>query len=158
MANLMHTGLIASAVAAALAGGATFAFSNFVMPALNRLAAPEATRAMQAINETAINPLFMLLLIGTGLLSIAASVAHLMSLAPTNYWLLVGAALYVCGVVLVTVAGNVPLNETLAQADSTLASPDAWDTYARPWTTWNHVRTLAAAAASTAFILAALQG
>lgn len=158
MSNMMHTALIASAVAAALAGGATFAFSNFVMGALDRLSAPEATRAMQAINVTAVNPLFMLLLLGTGAVAIALSVAHLMSAEPTSYWLLAATALYMIGVVVVTIAGNVPLNNSLAAIDPTGASPDVWTAYSRPWTTWNHVRTVAAAAASAAFILAALQG
>jgi uncharacterized membrane protein len=50
----------------------------------------------------------------------------------------------------------VPLNNALAQV--TPADPDAarvWNDYLRRWTTWNHVRTAAAAAALAAFFLAA---
>lgn len=145
--------LIVAAVAAALSGGITFAFSNFIMGALGRLAPADATRAMQHINEVVLNPLFLLVFIGTGLAMTAVSVVHVVSDNPVNGWLLAASALYLVGVVGVTVRGNVPLNEALAAVDANSAD---WHAFAAPWTRWNHVRTVAAVLASAAFFFAAV--
>jgi uncharacterized membrane protein len=50
---------------------------------------------------------------------------------------------------------NVPLNNALAAVDPASSEGAAvWADYLRTWTNWNHVRTLAALAASGAFIFA----
>src|SRR4051812_29165640 len=64
------------AVGAGIAGGVFFAFSTFVMRALDRLPADRSIAAMQAINLAAPNPLFMAVLFGTGA---AAAVVGLVS-------------------------------------------------------------------------------
>jgi uncharacterized membrane protein len=43
---------------------------------------------------------------------------------------------------LVTAAVNVPLNNQLDNADLTANAALVWQAYARPWTAWNHARTL----------------
>ncbi len=154
---MTHTHLmILGAVLAGLSGGCAFVFSNFVMPALDRLPAPEAIRAMQAINEEAINPLFFLIFIGTGIAALLlAAYQGLSSEANLDPWFAAATALYVFGVVLVTVGGNVPLNEALARVTDAQMSQDAWRAFARPWVRWNTLRTVAAALASGAFAMAA---
>ena len=55
-----------------------------------------------------------------------------------------GAALYLLGVIAVTMAFNVPRNDALARLDP--AAPEAvtyWRRYLSEWTAWNHVRTVA---------------
>ena len=153
--TLLQTSLLACSVAASLAGGATFAFSNFIMRAFDRLPGDEAVRAMQSINVTAINPLFMLLLIGTGVAGAGLSIVNLVAAGSVNPWLLGAAAVYVLGVVLVTMLGNVPLNEALARISPESLTATSWSAYAAPWTAWNHVRTVAAAVACVAFAVAA---
>ena len=50
---------------------------------------------------------------------------------------------------------HVPLNDTLATVHPHAAgAARAWDTHARDWTLWNHVRTVAGAAAAAAFTVA----
>ena len=56
---------VAAAVGAGTAGGVFFAFSTFVMRALDRLPPAHSLAAMQAINKDAPNPLFMAALFGT---------------------------------------------------------------------------------------------
>jgi uncharacterized membrane protein len=63
---------LASALGSGLAAGVFFAFSTFVMPALGRLPADQATAAMQQINIKAINPWFMSALFGTAVISVVA--------------------------------------------------------------------------------------
>src|SRR5262249_60177911 len=74
--------------------------------------------------------------------------------SPGSVSLLVGGALYLVGSLLVTVVCNVPKNDALASVAP--ADPDSaglWAGYLASWTTWNHVRTVAALAAAAALIL-----
>lgn len=154
---MTHTYLmILCAVLAGLSGGCAFVFSNFVIPALDRLPAADAIRAMQAINEDAINPLFMLLFIGTGVAALVLAAFHVLTPGlAIEAWFATATALYVVGVVLVTVGGNVPLNEALARVNEAQMGADAWRAFADPWVRWNTLRTVAAALASGAFAMAA---
>lgn len=134
--------LIAASLGSALVAGIFFAFSTFVLQALDRLPPEDAAAAMRAINVTVINPLFFAAFFGTAGLAVAAVAFHWEQ--PT---VLAGAACYLLGTIGVTIAGNVPLNERLAR--------DAldWSGYRRPWGRWNHVRTAAALAAAVLFLI-----
>jgi uncharacterized membrane protein len=66
--------------------------------------------------------------------------------------LLAAGLLYVVGSFLVTVAGNVPLNEALAKLDpSGPESVSFWGEYVSRWVAWNHVHTVASLLAAAAF-------
>lgn len=150
-AAVLETGWLVLALAAAVSSGTTLTFSSFVMPALDRVPAPEAARAMQRINEDAINPVFMAVFIGTGLaLGVWGALAWAADLATTRQ--LAAAGLYIVGVVGVTAARNVPLNNALARLDAERVDERGWAGYARPWVRWNHLRT-AASATSAALLL-----
>jgi uncharacterized membrane protein len=117
----MNGGLRAAVVGAALGcglvAGAFFAFSSFVMPALNRLPAGRAVAAMQSINRLAVTPLFMAAVFGTALACLAvAGWAGFGWHAPAARWVLAGCIVYVIGAIIVTIAANVPLNDALAAA------------------------------------------
>jgi uncharacterized membrane protein len=147
---------IACAVLAGIGSGMMYVFSTGVMAGLGQLTQAEAVRAMQAINVAVINPLFLGVFMGTGLFAVVVAGISLMGgTGPTNTWLIAGAALYLIGVVVVTVAGNVPLNNALEALDSTALSPAAWADYAEPWLRWNHLRALAGALSSALLIVAA---
>jgi uncharacterized membrane protein len=139
-----------TALGCGLAAGVFFAFSTFVMPALARLQPPQGIAAMQSLNITAINPLFMIALFGTALACLLLAVSVLFKWQQSGaVFLLVGALLYLVGAIGVTIAFNVPLNDALA-----IAKPDSaegvtlWAKYLTNWTFWNHVRTIAALAAA----------
>jgi uncharacterized membrane protein len=148
--------VIATAVGAGCTGGALFAFSSFVMPALRRLPPAQGAAAMQSINITAVRPPFMLAFGGTAALSVALVVVAAMALdeayAP---WLIVAAVLYLVGVLGLTMAYHVPRNDALAalvpDAPETTA---AWARYAAEWTTANHVRAAAGLLATAALGIA----
>lgn len=142
--------VIAAAVGAGLNGGVFFAFSSFVMPALDRLPASQAVAAMQSVNVTAVRAPFMTALFGTALLGgvVAFQAARHRGSAGSTL-LLVGGAVYLIGVVGVTIAANVPLNDTLATVDPASAgAAHAWSQFSGPWTGWNTVRTLAGLASA----------
>jgi uncharacterized membrane protein len=133
-------------VGAMAAGGSLFAFSAFVMAALKRVPEAEGVRAMQSINVTVFTPWFMVPFFGTAVLSVGAVVVALLN-TDQGWWLplLMGGALYGVGLFLVTVVGNVPLNERLARMDANEDETAVfWRTYLNVWTRWNHVRSAAA--------------
>jgi uncharacterized membrane protein len=107
---------------------------------------------MQSINLAVINPWFLGAFFGTGLLCIVLIV---LVGGPAAAWLVAGALLYLVGTIVVTMAGNVPLNNALARVDpATAEAATLWARYLSLWTRWNHLRTAAALAASAAFIVA----
>lgn len=145
---------IASSVTSALVGGVFFAFSVFVMRALATLPAAQGVQAMQRINITVINALFLGAFFGAALLLCAAAFAA--QDEPSSFaWLLTSLLLYLVGSVGVTIAFNVPRNNRLASLEPASAqAADYWQVYLREWVAWNHVRCaaslLAAAAAACA--------
>lgn len=143
----------AAALGCALIAGTFFAFSVFVMPALKRLPAPQGVAAMQSINIAVINPLFMLVFMGTALLSLVLAFTGWKQAGAA--WLLFGCALYLVGTFGVTAAGNVPLNDALAtlKPDARDAAT-AWTSFYSAWMIWNHVRTLASLGACASFVMA----
>jgi len=145
-----------AAVGCGLAAGVFFAFSSFVMKALARLQPAQGVAAMQAINLAAIGPAFMLVLFGTALACIAvAGLALAHPRAAYVPYVLAGSGLYLSGVIAVTIAFNVPRNEALARAEPTSAdAPGSWARYLSQWTAGNHVRALAALAATVTLTIA----
>lgn len=131
--------VLGAGVGCGLVAGIFLAFSSFVMKALARLPASQSVAAMQAINVTVINPFFLGLFLGSGLLALFAAI-----LAPSPYTIM-GTVSYLVGTVGVTMTGNVPLNNQLAAMNAmTPAAHRAWEQYHSRWTRLNHVRTVAA--------------
>ena len=145
-----------SALGCGLIAGVFFAFSTFVMSALARLQPTQGIVAMQSINITAINPLFMTALFGTAAACIFLAVFALLRWhQPGAVYLLVGSLLYLVGTVLVTIAFNVPMNEALARVDpGSIDGASLWASYLTNWTNWNHIRAAAALAASASLTIA----
>lgn len=145
-----------TALGCGLVAGVFFAFSTFVMSALARLQFREGIVAMQSINITAINPLFMLALFGTALACLFLAASSVLNWhQPGAGYLLVGSLLYLAGTIGVTIAFNVPLNDALATVKPD--SPEGenlWAGYLTNWTFWNHIRTIAALAAATLLTIA----
>ncbi|WNG34946.1 DUF1772 domain-containing protein [Archangium violaceum] len=145
-----------SALGAGLVAGIFFAFSAFVMKALARLPPAQGMLAMQSINITVLTPAFLGVFFGTAVAAVVAvGVALFSRERPGAFYLLLGSALYVFGVIGVTGAFNVPRNNALAAVEPTHAeAASLWARYVSEWTVWNHVRTAAALGAAVSFILA----
>ncbi|HET6620197.1 MAG TPA: anthrone oxygenase family protein [Dongiaceae bacterium] len=156
MGTLYVAVLVLAALGSGLMAGTFFAFSNFVMAALARIAPAEGARAMQAINITVLNPLFLSIFMGTGVVSVLAIVVALWRWSgPGTACGLAGGVIYLAGSILVTMRGNVPLNNALTALDADAAeSARRWSDYVRRWTRWNHLRTVACVAAMVLFVVA----
>jgi uncharacterized membrane protein len=125
------------ALGSGLMAGVFLAFSSFVMRALARLEPGEGMRAMQSINVAVLNPLFLSIFMGTGAISLLAIVLAVWRWQGSSTFTLLGGGIYLLGSVLVTMRGNVPLNNALATLDAD--APDSvrrWSDYVRDWTRW----------------------
>nr|WP_051386210.1 anthrone oxygenase family protein [Actinokineospora inagensis] len=129
-------------------GGVFLSFSVAVMPGLGRVPAVQGVAVMRAINQVIVNPVFIPLFVGTGVVGVVAA-------AVGGSWVLwVGAGLYVVGVWGVTGVRNVPWNRELeALPPGTAEAAEYWVGYLRRWTAWNHVRTAASTGAAVAFVV-----
>jgi uncharacterized membrane protein len=145
-----------SALGCGLIAGVFFAFSTFVMSALARLQPSQGIAAMQSINITVINPLFMTVLFGTAAACIFLAVSSLLKWhQPGAAYLLLGSLLYLVGTVGVTIVFNVPLNEALARVEpGSSEGASLWASYLANWTNWNHIRAAAALAAAASLTIA----
>ena len=153
MTSLMVAVTITAIVGSALIGGIFFAFSNFIMKALERVPSSEGMLAMQTINVTVLNRWFLGAFMGTALISlILAAVSIAAWELSGSPFLLGGAAAYIGGTWLVTGLGNVPLNNRLAVVKpGDPESEEVWEHYLKNWTKLNSRRTGAALLAAVLF-------
>lgn len=107
-----------------LTAGLCFTWSNAVTPGIGRLDNLGYLQSFQAINRAIINPTFLVVFMGPVLLHLAQ--VFLFKNAPKQLWLpiIAAAVLYVAGLFLVTVLGNVPLNEMLDKTDLATATQE----------------------------------
>jgi uncharacterized membrane protein len=147
--------VLLAAIGSALSAGIFFAFSTFVMQALGQQAPAAGIATMQSINITVINPWFMAVFFGPGLVGVGLAIVGLRQWhRPETFYWLAGALVYGVGTIGVTIVGNIPLNDALAMVNPTdTASTTLWAKYLTDWTCWNHVRTGAACLAAILFTL-----
>ena len=141
---------LATILGCGLMAGLFFAFSIAVMRALAQLPPSEGIAAMQAINVAIVNPLFLVVFIGTAVGCVLVVITSLIGPRSANTtYAIAGAVIYLVGSLLVTVLFNIPRNNALAAVSATdAASATVWASYLSEWTTWNHVRGIAALAAT----------
>ncbi len=147
---------LVTALGCGLIAGVFFAFSSFVMKALARLPAAQGVAAMQEINVAAVSFAFMLALFGTAVACAALAVWALLAWhEPFAPYLLASSALYLVGVIVLTIAYHVPRNEALARVEPHRADAEShWTRYLSGWTAWNHVRAAASLAAAATLTIA----
>ncbi len=135
--------IFAAVIANGLTAGIFFTFSTFVMQALARLDSRQGIAAMQMINVNVINPVVFLPFLGGTVISVGALVTAYFQSAELSMGLMFLATLLNVFGLMITGAGNVPLNESLAKV--TPQSEEAgslWKKYLIRWTRLNHYRTI----------------
>jgi len=148
-----------SVLAFALVGGVFLAFSDFIMRALSNTSGSGGVEAMQVINREVFRYVFMALFLGLAPVSAGLTGYAWLSLSGPGATLIALAGLvYLIGAFGVTVVFNVPLNETLARAETVSeAAHRFWtDTYLPRWTFWNSVRTVACTVAAALLLFGLL--
>ncbi len=137
--------LILSILFTGLTAGLCFTWSNAVTPGIGRLDNIGFLKAFQAMNRAIINGKFMIVFMGPTVLLFLNT--YLFKNTNTVFWLFLAAAiLFFVGVGLVTVFGNVPLNEILDASNlgllSKLELQELRDKFEQPWNRWHTIRTV----------------
>ncbi|RUT69945.1 DUF1772 domain-containing protein [Flavobacterium cupreum] len=130
-----------------LLAGVFFTWSNAITPGIGRLYTLSYLRAFQEMNRTILNPLFFLVIFGAMFFSFATAYFHKSN--TVLFWLFLSAAvIYFIGVFLLTIMGNVPLNEMLNKTDLlTISLEDAnvlREKFEAKWNTLHLIRTIVA--------------
>ena len=150
-----HVLTLVAAIGAGLNGGVFFAFSSFVMRAIDRLPGSQSISAMQAINVEAPTPKFMTLFLGTAVacgVLVVGAITRLDEVA--SRYQLAGGLTYLLAIV-ITAGYHIPRNNALDRVDPTVPDADAvWRRYSRTWTAGNHLRTLVCTAGAVLLTLA----
>ena len=135
--NVVTTAVaVVSALGAGCLGGLFLAFGTAIMPGLARRPAAEAAATMQAVNRAIVNPVFLLVFLGT---AVAALVATILGILAGRPLVAIGAGLTLLGAHVVTAARNIPLNNALDRATPGAA---AWEGFAGPWRRAHRARTV----------------
>ena len=154
MTALEQVVVVAAGTSTGLLGGVLLAFSSAADRGLARLGDRGYVGGMQAVNTAILNPVFLTVFLASPVLLVVSAVLR-------GGELPVAAAVLGVGATVVTVAGNVPLNDRLAALDLATASDalvaEVRRAYERPWQRWNVLRVLLCAAA-LALLLADLAG
>jgi len=140
--------LIITTIITGLSAGIFYCWSVSVTRGLAVLPDKEYITAFQALNREIQNPLFFVCFFGpVFLLPISAWQSYEQPL-PLRFWLLLSAAIiYIVGVIVVTMVGNVPMNDSL---DTFNVAPvtakeiaDKRNLFEAPWNNLNNIRTFA---------------
>ncbi len=103
---------VAATLVAGLQAGTYFTWATGVMPGLARVDDRAFVATMQQVNVAIVNPVFISTFVAAPLLAGALAV---LGGAPARPWA-VAATVLAIGTVMITVAGNVPLNDALEAA------------------------------------------
>jgi len=116
--------LLLATLLTGLTAGLCFTWNNAVTPGIGQLVDMGYLRSFQEMNRAIINPIFLIVFFGPLFLHIA-NIFLFRSSSSTIIWMVVAsAALYIIGLVAVTLFGNVPLNELLDKTDLMQASTE----------------------------------
>jgi uncharacterized membrane protein len=144
--GLKLTILVIATLLTGLSAGLCFTWSNAVTTGLSKLDNLNYLEAFQQMNRTIINPTFMVVFFGP-FIAQTASIFLLKNISNTIFYMMLGATLlYFFGLVLVTIFGNVPINEildktNLAEANTTQLQ-QLRNAFENKWSQFHFIRTV----------------
>lgn len=149
--------LLAAALACGLQAGTYYTWATGVMPGLARVDDATFVHALQQVNLAIVNPLFMLTFLGAPALALLAIGTSGSGARPV---VVAGAVLAVATVV-ITGAGNVPLNDALEAVGHHVQDPArlaaAREAFESSWVRLNALRVVTSTASLGCLVWAALR-
>lgn len=148
--------LLTASLACGLQAGTYYTWASGVMPGLARVDDRTFVHAVQQMNVAIVNPVFMLSFLGAPLLA-AAAIAT--TDGPGRSWAIAGAA-FALATVVITFAGNIPLNDAIDAAgpiDKIRDLGAVRETFESGWVRLNIARTVTATASLGCLVWAALR-
>jgi uncharacterized membrane protein len=139
--------LFLTTIVMGLTAGIFYCWSVSVTPGLALLPDKEYITAFQSLNRAILNPMFLLCFMGLVLLLPLSAFTTWHKPLSAAFWLLCAASLiYIIGVMGVTMAGNVPMNDALDKFNTAAASPSdlaaARAGFEARWNFLNNIRTV----------------
>ena len=137
-----------------LSAGLCFTWTNAITPGIGRLDDMSYLLSFQQMNRTIVNPMFLIAFFGPAILGLHSLIAF-RGAATALFWvLLVAVAIYFEGVVLVTIFGNVPLNNILDATELSTANQVDLKTLRDLFEVkWNHLHLIRTISATVSFAL-----
>ena len=148
--------LLAASLACGLQAGTYYTWASGVMPGLARVDDRTFVHAVQQMNIAIVNPVFMLTFLGAPAL---AGLAIASTDGPARKWVIAGAAFAVATVV-ITFAGNIPLNDAIDAAgpiDKIADLSAVREAFESDWVRLNIARAVTSAASLGCLVWAALR-
>ncbi|MEO1011956.1 MAG: anthrone oxygenase family protein [Bacteroidota bacterium] len=158
--NLETALILITIILTGLTAGLCFTWTNAVTPGIGQLEDLDFLRAFQQMNRTIINPTFIVVFFGPFIGNMA--IIYLRYTNPDkSFWVLIAAAaLFILGVVFVTVFRNIPLNEMLDKTDLAAATVEDLKAlrqkFEGPWKQWHLVRTISSTASFALLLIGLL--
>ncbi|MEM9077543.1 MAG: DUF1772 domain-containing protein [Bacteroidota bacterium] len=152
--------LLATTLLVGLVAGLCFTWGNAVTPGIGQLDELGYLRAFQKMNRSIENPLFFAVFMGSFPVGILTIIMN-KGISPSHFWQIVTAvAIYFFGVVLVTIFGNVPLNQVLDKTDLLDSSIEELQAlrqkFEQPWNRFHTIRVFASFISFAMLVLAAI--
>lgn len=149
-----NIGIIALILLTGLSAGLCFTWTNAITPGIGNLDNYGYLSAFQQMNRTILNPLFIIVFFGPFFLSLINLYAFRNASSSMIWLLILATAIYFLGVVLVTIFGNVPLNEILDKTDLRSASNENLKTLREAFEVkWNRLHSIRTATSIISFLL-----
>lgn len=152
--SLKYSTLVLAILFTGLSAGLCFTWTNAVTPGIGKLNDIGFLKSFQQMNRAIINPTFIIIFFSPFLLNLL-NIYLFKSASSTVIWLLIIALIfYFFGVVLVTIFGNVPLNEMLDKVDLSVASIDKLKTLREKFEArWNRLHLIRTITSIISFLL-----
>lgn len=144
-----------------LSAGLCFTWANTITPGIGRLDDMSYLKSFQQMNRAILNPMFMITFFGPSLLGIISLIVSRGESRALIWVLIVAVAVYFFGVVLVTIFGNVPLNNTLDATELSSANrvdlKTLRDLFEVKWNRLHGIRTISAVVSFVLLIIRLIQ-
>jgi len=159
--NFENLGLTALIILTGLSAGLCFTWSNSITPGIGKLNDFGYLLSFQEMNRAILNPTFFVVFFGPFILSLI-NLYVFRNATNSIIWLIIFATIiYVFGVLLVTIFGNVPLNEILDKTELTTASIDELknlrNKFEVKWNRLHLIRTLSSISSFIVLIISLIQ-
>ncbi|WP_431159098.1 DUF1772 domain-containing protein [Winogradskyella poriferorum] len=144
--SLQHIVFLLLVMCTGLSAGLCFTWSNSITPGIGKLNDFGFLMSFQQMNRVILNPTFFIVFIGPFFLGII-NLFILKNISSGLWWLLIVSVLiYFLGVILVTVFGNIPLNEILDKNNletlNEIELRQLRDTFENKWNRLHLIRTV----------------
>ena len=156
----ININLVLTIVLTGLSAGLCFTWGNAVTPGIGQLTDKGFLEAFQQMNRSIINPTFIVVFFGPFFGHLINVFAHRGTIDKSFWLFAAAAALYIGGLVLVTIFKNVPINEILNKTDLAMASveelKDLRQMFEKSWSKWHNVRTVTSSASMALTVMGLL--